>query len=132
MIVFDSGALIAIVDFEPGALFARRLLRKHRGACFIHAVNLLEVYYGFLRVKGVAHADKTLDFIERHGVEVRADSDRAFLQDAGFLKVSHQTSLADTFGVALARRLGCQFASTDHHELDAVHAAGVCDVIFIR
>lgn len=41
-------------------------------------------------------------------------------------------SLGDTFAVALARRLNCPLISTDHHELDAIHAAGVFKVAFIR
>ncbi len=34
--------------------------------------------------------------------------------------------------LALARRVGGTFLSTDHHELDALKAAGVCEVEFIR
>lgn len=32
----------------------------------------------------------------------------------------------------VARRIGCPFLSTDHHELDAINDAGVCAVEFIR
>ncbi len=130
--VFDAGPLIAVVNFERGAAKVRRILRENKGSCVIHAVTLLEIYYGTLRSGGEDYADKVLDLIEKSGVEVRNDGDRKFLKDAGFLKVNHKMSLADTFAVALARRLNCPLVSTDHHELDAVHAAGVCNVLFIR
>ena len=132
MLVFDSGPIIAILRFEQGAASARQLLRDNQGNCVIHAVNLMEIYYGCLREGGSDYADKVLDTIARAGIEIRNDLDIEFLRDTSFLKVNHKMSLGDTFGVALARRLGCEFVSTDHHELDAVGAAGVCKLHFIR
>jgi ribonuclease VapC len=132
VIVWDSGALIALINAEPGAGEARRLLRANRDGSYIHAVNLLEIRYGFERVKGTAFAERVLDALERAGVEARGDFDRAFLKDAALLKTAHKMSLADCFALALARRLGCPLASTDHHELDDAAAAGLCDIAFIR
>ena len=99
---------------------------------FIHAVNLLEIHYNFRRERDAAYADDIIDQIREMGIEIRNDLDIEFLRDTSFLKVNHKMSLGDTFGVALARRLNCEFVSTDHHELDAVAAAGVCKVNFIR
>ena len=99
---------------------------------FIHAVNLLEIHYNFRRERDAAYADDIIDQIRDMGIEIRNDLDIEFLRDTSFLKVNHKMSLGDTFGVALARRLNCEFVSTDHHELDAVAAAGVCKVNFIR
>lgn len=130
--VFDAGALIALARLEPGAFVVRQLLRAHADSCYIHAVNLLEIHYGFQRDKDTAYADRILQLIDRAGVETRTDLDRAFLQDASHLKANYALSLADTFGVALARRLAVPLVSTDHHELDAINAAGVCQVLFIR
>ena len=110
----------------------RQVLRDNKGQCVIHAVNLMEIYYGCLREGGSDYADKVLDTINRAGVGIRTDLDIDFLRDTSFLKVNHKMSLGDTFGVALARRLDCEFVSTDHHELDAVDAAGVCKLNFIR
>lgn len=132
MIVFDAGALIALAKLEPGALVVRQLLRAHSGSCSIHAVNLLEIHYGFARDKDVAYAERLLQLIDRAGVETRYDLDPALLRDASFIKTSHKLALADTFGITLARRLNAPLISTDRHELDAVNAAGTCQVLFIR
>jgi PIN domain nuclease of toxin-antitoxin system len=132
VIVFDAGALIALARLEPGALIVRQLLRAHAGGCVIHAVNLLEIHYGFEREKDTAYAERILQLIEQAGVETRGDFDLAFLKDASLIKTTHKLSLADTFGVALARRLNAPLVSTDHHELDAINSAGVCQVLFIR
>jgi len=98
----------------------------------IHAAQLLEIYYGIEKGFGRARAERVWEVADRIGVLQRDDLDRDFLRDASFLKNTHKMSFADTFGLALARRLACPFVSTDHHELDAVKAAGVCDVLFIR
>ncbi len=132
MIAFDSGAVVALFKAEDGAPVVRQLLIDHKGEMFIHAVNLLEIHYNFRRERDAAYADDILVQIEDMGIEIRNDLDIEFLRDASFLKVKHQMSLGDTFGIALARRLNCEFVSTDHHELDAVHAAGICKVLFIR
>ena len=132
MIVFDSGPLIAGNALEEGADVVAKLLVEHKGEMFIHAVNLLEVSYHFERAKDAAYAETVLDSIAQMGIEIRTDLDREFLSDASYLKVNHKMSLADTFAVALARRLNCELISTDHHELDAIHAAGVCNIRFIR
>ncbi len=132
MIALDSGPLIAGISLEEGADEMARLLKQHKGEIVIHAVNLLEISYHFERLKDADYAVQILDAIEQSGVEVRGDFDRAFIKDTSFLKVNHKMSLGDTFAVALARRLNCELISTDHHELDAVHAAGVCRVNFIH
>lgn len=43
-----------------------------------------------------------------------------------------RVSLADCFGLSLAIELNAPFWTSDHHELDAIEAAGVADVVFIR
>lgn len=102
------------------------------GNCTIHAVNLLEIHPGFERDRGAAYAERMLQLIDRAGVQTRDDLDRAFLKDASYVKAAHKMSLADTFGIALARRLNAPLVSTDHHEPDAVDASGVCRVLFVR
>ena len=133
MIVFDSGALVALFKAEIGAPVVTQLLIDHKDECVIHAVNLLEIHYNFRRESDEAYADSIVELVsDDMGVETRNDLDIDFLRDTSFLKNNHKMSLADTFAVALARRLSCELISTDHHELDAVLAAGVCQIHFIR
>lgn len=132
MIVLDSGAFLAMIKRESGASQMRRLLREHRGETFIHAAQLLEIYYGIQGGFGVPRAERVWVIADKNYVIQRNDFDRDFLRDAAFVKLMHKMSFADSFAVALARRLNCALVSTDHHELDAVYAAGVCSVLFIR
>lgn len=132
MIVLDAGVFLALIKQEKGASRMRQLLREHRGETWIHAAQLLEIYYGMEQGFGRARAERVWDIADNCGIKQRDDLDRDFLRDAAFAKVTHKMSFADSFAVALARRLSCALVSTDHHELDAVKAAGVCDVLFIR
>jgi len=67
------------------------------------------------------------------GVAFSADFDRAFWEDAARIKADYRrVSLADCFGLALARRVGGTFLTTDHHELETIQAAGLCTIQFIR
>lgn len=132
MIVLDAGGFIAMCKREKGAFELRRLLEANRRETFIHAVNSLEIFYGIEREYGRDHAERVWRIADRSKIITRDDFDRDFLRDAAFVKNAHRMSLADSFAVALARRLNCPLVSTDHHELDAVAAAGVCDVKFIR
>lgn len=59
--------------------------------------------------------------------------DTAVWQLAGNLKATQgRVSLADCFGIALARRTGGEFLTSDHHELDRLANAGLCPIRFIR
>ena len=132
MIALDSGSFMALVKAEDGASAMRKLLREHSGQTFIHAANLLEIYYGIQREFGTHRAERVWLLMANKLVRVVEDMDRTFLRDAAFVKNAHKMSFADSFAVALARRLDCELVSTDHHELDAVATAGVCKVHFIR
>jgi predicted nucleic acid-binding protein len=48
------------------------------------------------------------------------------------LKVSARISLADCFGIALARRVGGELVTSDHHEIDPILPLRLCPLQFIR
>ena len=131
--VADAGALLAFLKKEPGWQAFRDLLRQPEVVCYAHAANLAEVFYDTRRFPGEDTAQEALRRLADTGILFREDFERAFWQDAARIKADHRrVSLADCFGLALARRVACPFLSTDHHELDAICAAGVCAVEFIR
>ena len=70
--------------------------------------------------------------IEAMGVHTLHDMDAAFVADAGALKADWTVALGDCFGVAMARRLGAEFITSDRGEMGKIKAAGVCAVTFIR
>ncbi len=62
----------------------------------------------------------------------RTDFDQSLWQEAGRLKAKGKVSLADCFALALTNRVGGTLLTSDHHELDAIAAAGICNITFIR
>jgi predicted nucleic acid-binding protein len=124
--------MIAYVNGEPGADVVRQLLRDTSNTCYAHAVNLCEVYYGFARPLGEPAAQQLIQDLYAVRVIPREDLDQPFWRDAGHLKVVARVSLADCFGMALARREGCELVTSDHHELDPLVPLGLCQILFIR
>ena len=130
--VVDANAIIAVLNNEPGADVVERLLIPSGTIAYAHAVNICEVFYGVLRATDEPTAQKALTDIASLGIQIRSDLDDSFWQDIGRIKARHRLSLADGFAVALARRVGCELVTSDHHELEPLTQAGVCLVNFFR
>jgi predicted nucleic acid-binding protein len=128
----DASAMVALLRNEPGAEVVRQLLRDTVNTCYAHAVNLCEVYYGFARALGEPAAQDVVQDLYAVRVLPREDMDQAFWQDVGRLKASGGVSLADCFGIALARRVGGELVTSDHHEMAPILPLGLCPVLFIR
>jgi predicted nucleic acid-binding protein len=132
-LVFDSSALIAYLHDEAGAGITDELLLDKRNACFVHAVNLCEVYYEARRRGGEETAQATLLVLRRTGLIAREDLDEDLWQRAGQIKADYRrVSLADCFCITLANRLAAEVVTCDKHELGALAEAGECKVRFIR
>lgn len=132
MFVFDANALIALLRKEPGEDTIKALLASSSD-CFIHAINLAEVFYDVSRTYDVLTARTRIEELELAGLIERRDLDVPFREDVAQLKADwRRVSLADCCGLALARRLDAQFVTADHHELDVLADAGVCQIHFFR
>ena len=51
---------------------------------------------------------------------------------AGAIKATNRVSLADAFAIALAIKQDALLVASDHHEFDAIEAAGLVSVLWIR
>ncbi|MEK7679938.1 MAG: type II toxin-antitoxin system VapC family toxin [Deltaproteobacteria bacterium] len=132
-LVFDSNALIAYLKTEPGALVVKDLLEDQANECFIHSVNLCEVYYQTRREYGESVAQQTMQVVHATGLNVQVDMDEDFWQEAGRIKADYKrVSLADCFCVALSNRVSGEVVTSDHHEIEPLVEAGVCKVRFFR
>lgn len=130
--ILDACAMIAYLNNEPGADVVEAAMIDPANQCSAHAINLCEVFYQFHRAGGESAATGAISDLQSMNVIERADFDQAFWQDAGKLKANGGVSLADCFAIALTNRLSGSLLTSDHHELDAVAAAGICPITFIR
>ncbi|MCL5104690.1 MAG: PIN domain-containing protein [Armatimonadetes bacterium] len=130
-LVMDSSALIALLRQEVGHEIVLDLVENN--TCCAHAANMCEIYYGFRRDCGDGLARQMITDLALIGVTIREDMDDDFWLHAGALKADYRRiSLADCFGVTLAQRMGGEFVTTDHHELDSISQQGVCPIRFVR
>lgn len=130
--VLDASAVIGYLHGEPGGTVVDAVLLDRSVSCFMHAINLYEVCYDVLRRTDAPTALGLVRALRETGLTVREDMDETLWLDAGRLKVAFRLSAADTFALALARRLDGELLSADHHEFDQVSAAGECRIRFIR
>jgi PIN domain nuclease of toxin-antitoxin system len=131
--VLDACAMIAWLRDEPGAEIVDRAVRDVNSQCIAHAINLCEVYYDAVRRADEEHGKAVLSDLQAVSIIERNDFDQAFWQEAGRLKAVHRkVSLADCCAITLTNRVGGTLLTSDHHELDAIAAAGACSIAFIR
>ena|SRR5215472_5152619 len=132
-VVLDASAVIAFLRGEPGSEVVEPYLSRGAHSCYMHALNLCEVYYDFLRASDENAAEGAVADMLRLGVRERADLEPEFWRAVGKLKAEQRrVSLADCCAVALAQRLGATLLSADRHELEPLSRASVCSVEFIR
>jgi len=133
LLIFDACALIALGKREEGAELIASLLEDTENSCYVHSINLCEVYYQVYRDKSKQEAIDVIDGLLELGVILRDDLDIEFWQEAGELKAVHKrVSLADCCAIALANRLDAELVTSDHHELDELAEKGVCNIVFFR
>lgn len=129
--IVDASALIAYFKSEAGHEKFAELLRDERNVLAMHAVNLCEVYYSYLRSDGLergeeawAKADEILGVLEK--------IDAQFMKRVGSWKVNHNLPLGDAFAAATAEENGCPLVTTDHNDFRAVEEAGALQIVWLR
>jgi predicted nucleic acid-binding protein len=128
----DASAMVAYLNGEPGDTVVDGLLQGSDASCYAHAVNLCEVYYGYLRSSDERTARQVIADLYATGVNARRDLSEAFWFDVGRLKARGKISLADCFSIALARAISGQVVTSDHGEFDPLVPLGTCPIRFIR
>lgn len=131
--VFDSCAVIALLQREPGAEVVAEILKAPRNRCLIHAINACEVYYDIYRRGGEEDASALEEILATTGIELVETIPSALWRTAGKLKaVWGRVSLADCLALALALLENGTVLTSDHHELDRFAQAAICPIRFIR
>ena len=131
-IILDACAIIAYIRKEEGATIVETLLIEKKSLCYVHALNICEVYYDILRVDGEAVARAAIADIESAGVVIVETIERELWQLASQLKARNRLSLADCIALALAMRLQAELLTSDHHEFDKMSSLGIYPIKFIR
>ena len=128
----DACAMIAYLRGEPGGTVADGFLNTQADTCYAHTINLLEVYYDFIRHHSEPIARQALQDLANAGVVTRRDMNKTFVRRVGQLKARGRISLADCFCIVLAQEISGQVVTSDHHEFDPLVPLGIVPILFIR
>ena len=133
ILVMDSSAIIALLRNEDGGLRVAELLGDSDNTCYMHAINMCEVYYGLLHGETEEFARGKVRELQEAGILIRSDMDPEFWQSAGKLKAElARISLVDCLCVTLANRVDAEVLTSDRHEFERVVHRNLCPVRFIR
>lgn len=133
--VLDACAVIANLSGEAGGERVERLLdraRRNEIRLFLHAINLYEIHYPYLRNAGHKVAESVWNDVVAMPVEILYTFDEPLVRKAAEIKAHHRLSVADSFLLAQAVLLNAKVATSDHHELDAVEPTGLVRFEWIR
>ena len=132
--VLDACALIALFNEEEGAdAVAELLMQAGSGASrlFMSGIQVMEVCYDRIYVKGVEYADTVLESIYAAPIIVLNDVSRDIIKDAGRFKTSYSMSLADAFAAATAKRLDIALVTKDG-EMKEAEEAGEFSILWLK
>ena len=130
--VLDACAILAYLRQEPGAEVVDALLDDPDTVCYVHAVNLVEIYYDAVRRLGARAGRAILKELSDEGIMTRRDMGATFLRQVGDIKALVRISLADSFCIALAHTMRADLYTSDHHEFDRLLPMNLCSIQFIR
>ncbi len=129
--ILDACAMIAFLRLEPGERVVAEML-KDKGSCYAHSMNLIEVYYDFIRKHSEPTARQALADLAAAGVIEKRTMNRKFIYRVGQLKARGRISLPDCFCISLAQDLGGEVITSDHHEFDPLVPLNIVPITFIR
>lgn len=133
IVILDACAVIAFLRDEPGGELVENYFINETYTCFIHAINLCEVYYDVIRNSSQQKADEMLNNLRATGLIFRDDIEQSFWKLAAQYKANiRRLSLADCFALALTKRLNGTLVTSDHKEFDPIVLLGICPINFIR
>jgi ribonuclease VapC len=113
--VFDSYAMIAYFEDEPGADRVAQILRQliqGKAKGYMSVVNWGEVYYNAMREEGIAEAEKVILQLDKFPIQI-VEVNRNFAYEAAKLKGKYRIAYADCFAVALSLKLNASLVTGD-------------------
>ncbi|MBF0376796.1 MAG: PIN domain-containing protein [Desulfamplus sp.] len=131
-VILDACAIIAYLRDEDGGDIVESALISEE--CFIHAINICEVYKDCLsRGENKHEADQIIEDLYSIGLVVCEDMDTALWKEAASLKATiRRISYADCLALSMTARLNGTLFSSDHHEFDIIADKGFYSIRFIR
>jgi predicted nucleic acid-binding protein len=133
--MLDACAVIAFLDKEEGFEKVEDLLNRSRTgehSLCMHMINLIEVYYGYIRDKGKEKADACMKPIGNYTINFIRDVSDFIYHQAAFLKGTYQISLGDAIAAATAKSLSATLITADHGDFEKIQEQEKLPIYWIR
>ena len=123
--VFDSYALLALLEDEKGADLIASILTKQENQIYLSIINMGEIYYLVLRRKGMEQAEKVIESISLDDTITVAEASWAGVRAAASVKAEGGLFYADAFAVALAKELQAPLLNNDPEIIAKTETYGI-------
>ena len=131
--VLDACALITLFNEEDGADTVAELMALASAGTdrlYMSSIQVMEVYYDRLYIKGAEYAETVLESIYASPITILHDITRDIIKVAARFKTSYSMSLADTFAAASAKSL-CATLVTKDNEMKEAEQAGEFTILWL-
>ena len=128
----DACALIAFFHGEVGGEKLQELFINPENVFFIHAINVSEVYYDFLKRSNKKDANAFLEDCKKLPVEIIWNINEEILKLASLFKTKYKISIADSYFLAITQINNATPISTDHHEFDIIEKNNDFNFFWLR
>ena len=121
--IFDASALLAFYKDENGSDKIETLLDEAvsgQSIIYMNIINLIEVYYLFLRTFGKDKANILLEEIHEFPISIIETIDTVIFSETSRLKAKYSIPLGDSIGLATAIKLNGTFVTADHNDFEEI------------
>jgi len=123
--VFDSYALLVLLEDEKGADFVASVLTKKDVEIYLSIINLGEIYYLLLRRKGIEQAEKVIEIIALDDAIAVVEAPWERVRASASVKAEGGLSYADAFAVALAKEMEVPLLTGDPEIIAKAEDVGI-------
>jgi len=128
--VFDSYAVLALVEDEPGAQVVAEIVADEAAELYLSAISLGEVYYIIFRRQGEAAAEEVVRGVMQEDSLTVVEASWPRVKDAARIKGGGGLSYADAFVLGLSLELGAPVVTGDPEIRAAAGRLGV-EVVWV-
>ncbi|GHV85669.1 hypothetical protein AGMMS50230_12770 [Spirochaetia bacterium] len=132
--VLDACALIAYLNREPEGIRVKELIESTKLGnidIYMCIVNLVEVYYGYVRDAGEMAADAYMEAVSDLPIRIINTITDTVCREAARFKGLYSMSLADAFACGTAKSLNATLVTKDS-EIEAAQGKEHLSVLWIK
>jgi predicted nucleic acid-binding protein len=133
--ILDACAIIATIKNEKGFDKVKAILNEaftEQSVIYMHSINLIEVYYKYLREDGKEIADKIIEKIYKLPISFIDNVDKIIFAESSRLKATYAIPLGDAIGLATAIKMNGTFVTADHSDFEKIEKAESLSFFWFR